>query len=289
MGHEGTDAINASKRDWTCFTCEPAPIDALKRCGEAIVEAVEFYATPFSTTNAKKRGLARGGSGDSGGGAGGGSGGAAAASATNGCTTVAKRQRGPRGGASRNVSTSKWTILQDVTLGREAVAIPVINEVDDDELPQFTYVSTSLEGDAGVHISRNLNFMCRCDCEGSDCLTNKNCACAKLNVNGVPRYDRKRRLVSMPAVVYECNYLCGCHAHKCKNRVVGLGLQLNLEVFKTGKCGWGVRCTTAIEAGTFVCEYAGELVSESTAESRGGRDQYVEEHLYKFSVAKYLH
>lgn len=33
-------------------------------------------------------------------------------------------------------------------------------------------------------------------------------------------------------VVYECNELCRCHLEGCKNRVVGKGLQLRLEVFR---------------------------------------------------------
>ena len=272
VGHDGTDAINASD-EWTCFACDPAPIETLKRCGKSVHSAVKFYAPPPPPPPTRKRRSRKTATRAGDGGAKG------AASGRKG----AKRQRAARGGRGAKLtspapaarSLAKWTILKDIALGREGVAIPVINEVDDERPPQFTYVSKNVEGDAGVRINRNPNFVCRCDCVGNDCITNKNCACAKLNVNGIPRYDRRRRLVSMPAVVYECNYLCGCHAHKCKNRVVGLGVQLNLEVFKTGKCGWGVRCTTAIEAGTFVCEYAGELVSESTAESRVGRDQYL--------------
>lgn len=41
-----------------------------------------------------------------------------------------------------------------------------------------------------------------------------------------------------------------------------------LEIFKTPKCGWGIRSRQALKAGTFVISYGGELVSNSEAEER---------------------
>ena len=60
--------------------------------------------------------------------------------------------------------------------------------------------------------------------------------------------------------------------HNCKeqkNRVVSQGLQLPLEVFKTSNGrGWGVRCSSDIPIGTFVCDYVGKLLTDSEAVSR---------------------
>ena len=39
--------------------------------------------------------------------------------------------------------------------------------------------------------------------------------------------------------------------------------------FKTDQCGWGVETLADIPAGTFVCEYIGELITEQEAERRG--------------------
>ena len=46
------------------------------------------------------------------------------------------------------------------------------------------------------------------------------------------RYTDKGQLLEPKLVVYECNELCRCHLEGCKNRVVGKGLQLRLEVFR---------------------------------------------------------
>ncbi|XP_025030304.1 histone-lysine N-methyltransferase SETDB2 isoform X2 [Python bivittatus] len=47
----------------------------------------------------------------------------------------------------------------------------------------------------------------------------------------------------------------------CQNRLVQHGLQVRLQVFGTEKKGWGVRCLDDIDKGTFVCTYAGRLMT----------------------------
>ncbi|EER00647.1 histone-lysine n-methyltransferase, bat/ehmt, putative, partial [Perkinsus marinus ATCC 50983] len=70
--------------------------------------------------------------------------------------------------------------------------------------------------------------------------------------------------------IVECNFLCDCNYNTCPLRVVQKGLTKRLEVFWTGReRGWGVRSLDVIKAGAFICEYAGELLPESVAETRG--------------------
>ena len=57
--------------------------------------------------------------------------------------------------------------------------------------------------------------------------------------------------------IYECNDRCKCN-QQCKNRVVQKGLQCRLQMFKTQKKGWGIRCLDDIARGTFVCIYTGK-------------------------------
>ena len=52
-----------------------------------------------------------------------------------------------------------------------------------------------------------------------------------------------------------------------RQRLVSQGIRLPLEVFKTKGRGWGVRCSSVIPGGTFVCEYAGRLLTDSQAEA----------------------
>lgn len=58
--------------------------------------------------------------------------------------------------------------------------------------------------------------------------------------------------------IYECSLLCKCNRRMCQNRVVQHGPQVRLQVFKTEKKGWGVRCLDDIDKGTFVCIYSGK-------------------------------
>ena len=59
--------------------------------------------------------------------------------------------------------------------------------------------------------------------------------------------------------------------HSCKdrkNRVVTIGVDLPLEVFKTANGrGWGVCCSCLIPIGGFVCDYVGKLMTDTEAVS----------------------
>jgi len=72
-------------------------------------------------------------------------------------------------------------------------------------------------------------------------------------------------------VLYECGDSCTC-SQNCRNRVVQKGTQIRFEVFKTGERGWGLRSWDPIRAGTFICEYAGEIIDRN---SMNGEDDYI--------------
>ncbi|XP_031097205.1 probable inactive histone-lysine N-methyltransferase SUVR2 [Ipomoea triloba] len=63
--------------------------------------------------------------------------------------------------------------------------------------------------------------------------------------------------------IKECWHKCGC-SKKCGNRVVQRGITVKLQVFMTpdGK-GWGVRTLEDLPKGAFVCEYVGEIVTNT--------------------------
>lgn len=58
-----------------------------------------------------------------------------------------------------------------------------------------------------------------------------------------------------------------CSDSSCEsNKVVTQGVKRPLEVFYTGpERRWGLRCTEAIPRGTFICEYAGVLITDQEA------------------------
>lgn len=100
--------------------------------------------------------------------------------------------------------------------------------------------------------------------------------CSQLFVSKVLTFSVQRRwnlresvliFVDYCQPVFECNSRCTCTG-SCPNRVVQKGQQLNLQVFKTKHKGWGLKTHESIKKFTFVCEYAGELISIQEAKTR---------------------
>ena len=74
-------------------------------------------------------------------------------------------------------------------------------------------------------------------------------------------------------MIFECNDMCRCNVSSCHNRVIQHGVSVRLQVFRAFGMGWGVRPLSEIPKGSFVCEYVGELISDSEAETR--EDSYL--------------
>ncbi|XP_017215213.1 probable inactive histone-lysine N-methyltransferase SUVR2 [Daucus carota subsp. sativus] len=79
--------------------------------------------------------------------------------------------------------------------------------------------------------------------------------------------------------IKECWYKCGC-SKGCGNRVVQRGITANLQVFMTpGEKGWGLRTLENLPKGAFVCEYVGEIVTNSELYDRN-KQSAGEKHTY---------
>ena len=76
-----------------------------------------------------------------------------------------------------------------------------------------------------------------------------------------------------PPMIFECNDRCGCNVSSCHNRVLQHGISVRLQTFRAFGMGWGVRPLGDIPKGSFVCEYVGEIISDSEAETR--EDSYL--------------
>lgn len=74
--------------------------------------------------------------------------------------------------------------------------------------------------------------------------------------------------ISDPPMIFECNEKCKCNAITCVNRVMQRGLTQRFQLFRTEKKGWGICTLRAIPKGAYVCEYIGEIISDSEAEQR---------------------
>ncbi|MCO5597535.1 hypothetical protein L7F22_051613 [Adiantum nelumboides] len=159
-------------------------------------------------------------------------------------------------------------LLGDLSHGKERLPVSVVNEVDGEPAPEcFTYTPVmKYPGWYHLELSRG------CDCVGG-CVDASKCLCAARNGGEFP-YNEIGQIVRGKKVVFECGKSCACPS-SCYNRVSQKGLKHQLEVFKTRKRGWGVRSLEPIRPGDFICEYAGELLSDADAERRTGRDEYL--------------
>jgi hypothetical protein len=55
---------------------------------------------------------------------------------------------------------------------------------------------------------------------------------------------------------------------QCPNRIVQSGITIKLQIFLTDTKGLGLQTLEKISRGTFVCEYAGEIISLHEAKNR---------------------
>ncbi|XP_053772531.1 histone-lysine N-methyltransferase SETDB2 isoform X2 [Desmodus rotundus] len=163
----------------------------------------------------------------------------------------------------------------DISNGVELVPISFCNEIDNRKLPHFKYRKTMWPRAYYLSSFSNM-FTDSCDCS-EGCIDITKCACLQMTARNAEicplsrdkitiGYKYKRLQRCIPTGIYECSLLCKCNRRMCQNRVVQHGPQVRLQVFKTEKKGWGVRCLDDIDRGTFVCTYSGRLLSRSNTE-----------------------
>ncbi|XP_036863377.1 histone-lysine N-methyltransferase EHMT1 isoform X14 [Manis javanica] len=159
-------------------------------------------------------------------------------------------------------------VSRDIARGYERIPIPCVNAVDSEPCPSnYKYVSQNCVT-SPMNIDRNITHLQYCVCI-DDC-SSSNCMCGQLSVRCW--YDKDGRLLpefnmAEPPLLFECNHACSCWRN-CRNRVVQNGLRARLQLYRTQNMGWGVRSLQDIPPGTFVCEYVGELISDSEADVR---------------------
>ncbi|XP_052801896.1 histone-lysine N-methyltransferase SETDB1-like isoform X2 [Mya arenaria] len=175
--------------------------------------------------------------------------------------------------------------IKDISYGKENVVISCVNGIDR-QYPDYVDYSNQRIPASGVKLNLDPNFLVCCDCE-DNCRDPSKCACQQLTsrssavVNGgraMPNAGYRHRRLEEPLIsgLYECNSRCKCDK-RCVQRVVQNGLKNRLQVFKTEKRGWGLRCLDDIPRGGFICIYAGQLLTDQGANEDG--QQYGDEYL----------
>ncbi|ESQ38493.1 hypothetical protein EUTSA_v10029360mg [Eutrema salsugineum] len=155
-------------------------------------------------------------------------------------------------------NSRKGLILADISQGREASSpVRLVNEIDENnkETPEdFSYENSQL------FMSRTLDLHHRSigcsDCYGRPCSIHEDPKCYCIMKNGGESPYLDQILVYRKPMVYKCGDSCACLL-ECKLRITQNYLKIRVEVFKTEKCGWGLRSLEPIRAGTSICEFTG--------------------------------
>ncbi|CCG82246.1 Histone-lysine N-methyltransferase [Taphrina deformans PYCC 5710] len=166
--------------------------------------------------------------------------------------------------------------------------ITVTNTADQEARPAavFEFIPHNVPADElkaqdTTKVFFNRDYIAGCDCRES-CGTSQGTTCSCIadrywhfEDTKEPvffAYDRDglvhNHILEHTLPIYECTEKCGC-GPDCANKRVLRGRRLRLDLFKTTKKGWGIRCPEDIPKGTFVSCYRGELLDPTGSEARG--------------------
>jgi len=170
----------------------------------------------------------------------------------------------------RKPSLRQGLINPDISSKRENLAVYLVNNVDDDKGPEdFEYISKVRYSNSVPKLEPSQGCDCKSSCSSSD-----KCLCFQLNGGGEMPYTQNGFIVKWRPLIYECGEHCRC-PQTCRNRVSQKGPKFHLEVFRKDNGGWGVRSWDPIPAGTFICEYVGEILLDEEIDQQFEENQYV--------------
>lgn len=145
----------------------------------------------------------------------------------------------------------------------------------------LTYINFN-KPSKGIELPDNPPTWCKCVQGRCGIKTEKNC-CPSNYSEKISYNSHGQVRVELGCAIYECNKKCKCRSD-CTNRIVQKGRKYRLCIFRTSNgCGWGVKTLENIKKGTFVLEYAGEVITSEEAEKRGKKYD-TEEQTYLFDL-----
>ncbi|KAF5736701.1 histone-lysine N-methyltransferase family member SUVH9-like [Tripterygium wilfordii] len=152
----------------------------------------------------------------------------------------------------------------DISNRKENVAVLLFNDIDNDHEPlYYEYLVRTVFPPYAFNQTSNGPNGTGCDCVSGCTESSDSCACAMKN-GGEFAYDQNGILLKGKSVIFECGPCCACPP-SCRNRVTQKGLRNRLEVFRSRETGWGVRSLDLIQAGAFICEYTGVVLTREQA------------------------
>ncbi|XP_027345818.1 histone-lysine N-methyltransferase family member SUVH9-like [Abrus precatorius] len=150
-------------------------------------------------------------------------------------------------------------LCTDLSNEKESVAVRLFNDIDDNKDPlSFEYLATISFPQFVFH---QYGKATGCDCVDG---CGDGCFCAIKNGGDFP-YSLQGFLLRGKPLIFECGPFCSCPPH-CRNRLTQRGLKNKLEVFRSQLKSWGVRSLDLIQAGSFICEYTGVVLTRAQAQ-----------------------
>lgn len=146
----------------------------------------------------------------------------------------------------------------DLSAKKENFPVLLFNDIDNDQDPlHHQYLVSTVIPKYVFQVGTSNGCECISGCS-FDCL------CVLKNGGEFP-YDNKGTLIKGKPLVFECGPQCRCPP-TCRNRVTQKGVRSRFEVFRSRETGWGVRSLDLIQAGAFICEYAGVVLTRDQAQ-----------------------
>lgn len=180
---------------------------------------------------------------------------------------------------------SNIRLLNDVCNGNEPVPIPLFTEsgTDHDAVldPGFRYSSSLVLPDGISDSDASTGCSCsekcgetgiECDCIDEHGKTFNSTHGARADVFRAGFFFDEGGCLNLEAIppsfaLYECGPACAC-AGQCRNAVVQKGVQVLCEVRQTTGRGLGLFAKQPLRKGSFLCIYAGEIISTKKARER---------------------
>uniref|UniRef100_T1IBZ2 Histone-lysine N-methyltransferase set-23 n=3 Tax=Rhodnius TaxID=13248 RepID=T1IBZ2_RHOPR len=131
------------------------------------------------------------------------------------------------------------------------------------------YVKESFKGPGVTDEMFKEFFKNVCACMQAGCDNIEECYCLETYGQNYENGLLKHEQLSSQKGVFECSRFCCCSA-SCNNSIVQNGPSKNLLIQKAGNKGYGVFAGVYFPKGSFISEYAGEIIGQAEAQKRLG-------------------
>lgn len=156
---------------------------------------------------------------------------------------------------------NKWEV--EINLLEKKNKIKVENNIDLEGPPDLFVYARDYIPRNNIVIPNNPPIGCNCK---KDCQNSHDCCNEISGYSAV--YDGSKNIIVPPGYpIYECNKKCKC-TEQCSNRVVQLGSEVEISIYKTREYGWGVKTRQNIQKGQFIAKYVGEIITVKESELR---------------------